>query len=460
MSLPTVAIIGRTNVGKSTLFNRFVEEKQAIVSDIAGTTRDRNIGICHWQDADFIIVDSGGLDISYLPHTKIPKNLVKKMPQISEIEADIIKQTERALKEADLVLFMVDGKVGIMPEDRTVLNLIRKRHKPYLFVVNKIDRGDERARATEWSRLGKEKAIFISANNGIGCGDLLDEVVVRLRQKGCVATESSDEKKEIRVAIVGKPNVGKSSLLNAIAKEERVIVSPIPHTTRESHDTLITFGDRLIRIIDTAGLRKKPKTSGTLERLGMHKTLLTIKHADVVLFMIDITDPLSLQDSKIIDLINQSLTSLIIVANKWDLVPEKTPSSITHLRSAWRQYFSFLPSSVPIESVSAKTGSGVMKLLDRVVEAYDFRFHELNAEELREFLRQVIKHHPLRSRTQKNPPKIFELKQIGINPPSFSLVVEDSEQIPKFYLRYIENQLYEQFKFTGAPIQIKLKSMR
>lgn len=452
MDYPKVAIVGRTNVGKSTLFNRLTETKQALISSLPGTTRDRNIQECFWAGHVFTLIDTGGLDVSYLPAKSISKSLLKKQPNLKDMEEQIIKQTQYAIRESDLVLFVVDASAGIQPEDRTIRNLLRKYQKPFLLLANKVDREEIRNKRHELLTLGAGTPFLISAATGVGCGDMLDAVLSHISNIPATLELKHDE---IRVAIVGKPNVGKSSLLNKLCGSERVIVHELPHTTRESHDTVIEYHGKHLRLIDTAGIRRQAKIAGKLERTGIQKSIESIHRADVVLFLFEIHEPLTTQDRHILHDILKTKASVIFVANKWDLVPEKTVRTQKEYRKHIAAAFPFL-SWAPILFLSAKTGQKVERVFDMILTVYDHRSLQINDEELKRFLQRLIKRKAPQKRKGVKHPKILGMEQSGIHPPRFTLLVDDTENVHPAYIRFIINQLYEQYSFEGTPIFMRL----
>ncbi len=454
MNFPKVAIIGRTNVGKSTLFNKLIAENVALVSSIAGTTRDRNIKTCEWNGYTFELIDTGGLDISYLPENIMSKDLLQKKHFLLEIERDIVRQTQIAIRQADLILFVIDAQIGILQEDRSVLNFLRKHKKAFLLVANKVDNQLVRKESAELVKLGAGTPFLVSAATGVGSGDLLDEVVKHIKKRVV-----KKENEVIGISILGKPNVGKSSLLNFLAGEERVIVNPMPHTTRESQDIFLMHQKKHLRIIDTAGIRRQAKVSGFLEREGIERSFESLAKTDVALLMLEVNQPLTSQDGKIAHEISQSKTSVIIIANKWDLISEKDTRTQKIYQETVQKFFPDLKWA-PIIFMSAKTGSRAKKVLDLILEVNEYRYHKIEDEELAEFIKKIITKHSPKKRIGIHHPKIYGMEQRGINPPRFHLFVDDKRNIHPSYIRYIQNQLYAQYKFYGAPLIIELKSVK
>jgi len=455
-NLPLVVLFGRTNVGKSTLFNCLTEQNKAIISDIEGTTRDSNIGIVEWGGKKFQVIDTGGImDLKYL---------IKKKIQTEDIDAKVQQQARDYLKRADLILFLVDTKAGVLPQDKEMVIALKKMlpdtSSKIVLVANKTDNPRLQRETAEFNKLGLKEPINISATTGSGTGDLLDIVIKNLKFKKSTKQtkeEETEAEKPINVCILGKPNVGKSSLVNAIFGEQRVIVSPIAHTTREPQDTEITYKDRLLNLIDTAGISKqgqksakKTKFKKALEKQSIDKSLQILNRSHIALLVLDIEEGLTHQDAKLVEEIVTRNISLIIIANKWDLVEERDTKKYTE-----DIYYS-LPFArwAPIQFLSAKTGNKVSKVLDLILEIYEQRIVEINANPLNKFLLKIIKRHrPVKAKGTKHP-HIFELKQEVINPPKFSIRIGAKDTIHFSYLQFIKNRLREKFGFKGTPITI------
>lgn len=456
-NLPTVVLFGRTNVGKSTLFNCLIERNKAIVSDVHGTTRDSNIGEVEWEGKKFKLIDTGGImDITNL-------SLSPKKNKKDDIDTQVQKQARDFLTRADLILFLVDTKIGLLPQDKEMILALKKiipdHKKRILLIANKTDNPRLQKETAEFNKLGIGEPLNISATTGSGTGDMLDIIIKKLKitnQKN-IQTDKDEKKKIINVCILGKPNVGKSSLVNAMLGEERVIVSPIAHTTREPQDTEITYKKNNINLIDTAGISKqgqkgakKIKFKKALEKQSIEKTLKILKRSNIALLVLDIKDGLTHQDSKLVEEIVNRNVSLIIIANKWDTVKEKNTKKYTE------DIYYHLPFATwaPIQFLSAKTGSKVQKVLDLILEIYEQRTVEIGANPLNKFLAKIIKRHrPVKSRGTKHP-HIFELKQETVNPPRFSIRIGAKDTIHFSYLQFIKNRLREKFGFKGTPITI------
>lgn len=464
LNLPLVVIFGRTNVGKSTLFNRLTEQSKALISDIPGTTRDSNIGEVDWQGAVFKLVDTGGIIDT--------KNLIsgksKKQPalggQTDDIDTKVQEQAREYLKRADLILFIVDVKAGLLPTDRDmsvlVKKIIAKRDLDYknkiILIANKADNPRLRFETNEFNKLGLGEPLAISSTTGSGTGDLLDKIVKVLNIKKNKKTEASGEN-NIKVCIVGKPNVGKSSLINKLLGEDKFIVSSTPHTTREPQDIEVEYESNRITFIDTAGLSRQGqknsrqlKLKNTLEKLSITKSLGSLAKADIALLVIDANEPISHQETKILEEIKSRKKGLIIIANKWDIVKNDD------LKKFKEFVYSYLPFATwaPIECCSALTGLRVHKIFKLILEVNVARQTTISENALSKFLVKIIKmHRPPRGKFLKAP-RLTHFTQTGINPPVFSLKIGAGDNIHESYLRYIENRLREKFGFQGTPITI------
>lgn len=461
--IPSVAIVGRRNVGKSALFNRLIEAEKAIVSEIAGTTRDRTEGIGWWRGRQIKFIDTGGLDIG-------DKDLIEK---------EILKQVEFALQKSDLILFVVDLRIGLLPQEVKIAKDLQKYREKIIFVGNKADSPQIRTRADEreWLKLGLDAPAPVSAMTGAGVGDLLDMIFGQLNLVGpglvpyrAGAAKApkrpgtspgptalvGDDRSEgaLRIAIIGRTNVGKSSLLNAIIGEKRVIVSPIPHTTREPQDMEIVFQGKTIILIDTAGLQKKTKIK-EMERKGVERTIQIVKKADLVFFLIEPFVPLPNEDKRIASLISQSKTSVIILVNKWDAVSKEN-----HQADRWVAMIKKeLPqlNFAPIIFISALNALHVNKLLPLACRLFEERNILIKKEELTSLLPQLIlRHKPLRGEW-KSHPIIKRIEQTGTNPPGFTIWIGTKQSLHFAYVRFLENRLREYFGFEGSPIQIFVK---
>jgi len=446
--LPLVAILGRTNVGKSTIFNRLTEKRQALISNIAGTTRDVNENTVHWNKKVFRLVDTAGLiDIALFQQEKISNK---------DNNVDILaqKQAFKYFKEAELLLFVVDGKAGIMPEDKDLAKAIRQKPqylKKTLLVVNKLDSRRLQSEAAVFNSLGLGEPVGISAQTGSGTGDLLEIVLKKIKAKVDNKIDYENHS-DAKLCIVGKPNVGKSSLLNSLLGFERVIISDQPHTTRESQDIEIIHKEKTIRLIDTAGISRHGHKGKGLEKEGIAISLNSLHKADVALLVLDVSEDLTHQDAKMIEEIVKRQKSLIIIGNKWDKIENKS-------QKHWQmEIYKKLPFATwaPIIFISAKTGSKVNKILDLALEISEQRKTEVSETQLKKFLARVVKIHlPAKGKGLKAP-HIFEITQNRINPPVFSIRIGSRDNLHFSYVRFLENRLREQYPFLGTPIHMRV----
>lgn len=439
-NLYKVAIIGRVNVGKSTLYNRLIQQRKAIVSSVAGTTRDRNYAVCSWRDLDFYLIDTGGME----------------RQNDDEIDRQIIEQATLAIQEADLILFTVDSKTGLMPTDSELANKIKKYKSPTILVANKADNQRLRNSVAEFYKLGLGDPVAVSATTGTGTGDLLDEVVTSLKKIKNKKNKSSEKAADIKVAIIGKPNVGKSSIVNAILGQERVITSAIPHTTRDSQDIKFKYNNKIITFIDTAGLRRKSKvTADPFEKQSIEQSLESLKNADIALLVTDVSKKLTFQDKHIIDEIQRFGCGLIMLANKWDLIPDKDTETAKKYIDYYKYFFPFI-NWAPLIFCSAKEKVKITKILDTILEVQQEKAKIISENALGKLLKGVIKkHRPSRGRGSRHP-YIYTLKQTDSNPPEFLVKIEFKTSLHESYLRFIENNIRYKFGFSGVPIRIKV----
>lgn len=430
---PIVAIVGRPNVGKSTLFNKLVGDRVAIVDDQPGVTRDRLYRETEWAGKEFVLVDTGGLE---------PRNNDFMMTKIKQ-------QAEVAMNEADVILFVVDGKNGLNPLDEEIAYLLRKKKKPVILCVNKIDNFQaQQDDVYDFWGLGFEHLIPISGEHKVNLGDMLDLVVDIIDQ----TVEEYEEEDGLKLAIIGRPNAGKSSLVNRLSGEERTIVSNIAGTTRDAIDTAIEFDGNRYVLIDTAGIRRKSKVEESLEYYSVLRAIKTIKRADVCIWLIDGSEGLTEQDKRIAGIAYEEKKPIIIVINKWDTIPNKKNDTMKKMREELYAELPFL-SYAPIEFVSALTGQRTTKLLEHA-EAV---FAEYNKRISTGLLNTVISD----AIVMNNPPtrkgrvvKINYATQISTAPPRFVLFCNYPELVHFSYGRYIENKLRESFGFEGTPIDV------
>jgi GTP-binding protein len=425
----TVAIVGFPNVGKSTLVNRLTGTRAAVVHATPGVTRDRKELVCEWRDKRFLLIDTGGVDIA----------------DASPMTRSIADQAREAVAEADLILFVVDAQIGITPGDEEVAQILREARKPVLVLANKIDDPRHEALALELHRLGLGDPIPISGLHGHGTGDLLDEILEQLEVHGQGARPELPED-AIRVAILGRPNVGKSSLLNRLVGRERVIVSEIPGTTRDAIDTVLERGDRTFVLVDTAGLRRKRRHRQGIEYYSELRALEAAERADVALVLIDASQGIVDQDLAVADVARKADCSTLVVLSKWDISEVKIEDVRGHLRRRLRQRPSFL-------AVSAKTGRGVDRLLDTVVELFDRHVARVPTAEFNNVLQELRERRQPPSRNGKRLNMLYGA-QIHVRPPRFRIFVNDPGIVTRDYGYWVENELRERFALEGVPVSI------
>jgi GTP-binding protein len=443
-----VAIVGRPNVGKSSLFNRLVGEQMAIVEDQPGTTRDRLYGTSDWNGVDFTVIDTGGLVLD---------ETLPNEPELSseEIVRRTREQAQQAIEEADVILFMVDARSGLTAADEEIGEVLRRSQKPVIIAANKAESEERRLNAVEFYRLGLGDPIAISAHHAINTGDLLDEIVAAFPPD----EPEDDDEDTIRIAIVGRPNVGKSRLLNAILGQERVIVSDIPGTTRDAIDTRITVGEgeeaRDVILIDTAGIRRRGRIEVGVEKYSVIRTLRAITRSDVVLMLIDATEGMTAQDTHIAGYVLEQYKSMLLLVNKWDLV-EKDASTLGEFTNTVREELNFMP-YVPILFISAKFGQRVNRVLPTALEVAEQRTRRIPTGQLNKIMKEAVDAHPPPSKPGKWL-KLLYATQADINPPTFVFFVNDPEMVHFSYQRYLENQLRAAFGFEGTPIKLVFRT--
>jgi GTPase len=424
--LGTVAIVGFPNVGKSTLVNRLTETRAAVVHETPGVTRDRKEIVADWNGHRFRLIDTGGVDIV----------------DPSPITRSIADQARAAIAEADLILFVVDARAGITPGDEELAAILRRARKPVLLLANKIDDPEQDAFALEFHRLGLGDPVPLSAQHGHGTGDLLDAVVTML--PGAGPQEVGED--AIRVAILGRPNVGKSSLLNALLGEERVIVSEVPGTTRDAIDTVLQRGERTFVLVDTAGIRRKRKQRQGIEYYSELRALAAADRADVALVLVDASEGLVDQDLTVADIARKTQSSTIVVLSKWDIGETKLEDVKPRLESRLRQ-------RPPVVTLSAKTGRGISRLLDRIEELYEKHTSRIGTGELNRFLGELREAREPPSRNGRRLNLLYGT-QVQARPPRFRFFVNDPGLITRDYGYWVENQLRERFQLEGVPVSI------
>jgi len=433
VSKPIVAIVGRQNVGKSTLLNRVAGKPLAIVEDLPGTTRDRVFANVSWQGIAFTMVDTGGLEIA--PHSTIAQG--------------VKEQVEMAIAEADVILFLVDVRSGVIPSDLEMADMLRQVSKPILLVANKADNDKLENGAVEFYELGLGEPLAISAYHARNTAELLDRIISLLPVPLPVETEPE----VIKVAIVGRPNVGKSMLLNTLVGGKRAIVDEVPGTTRDTVDTLFDFDGQNVLLIDTAGIRRRGRVGVGVERYSVIRALRAIDRADIVLLILDAMELVTAQDMHIAGYILQAAKGVVLVVNKWDLIADKN-------LTVWNKYLKSqlrFMAYAPMLYTSAKFGQGVDKIMPQVHQVYQERFKRLATAEVNDFIQQAVAtHSPPRSGRKRL--KILYATQAEVNPPTFVFFVNDAKLIHFSYRRYLENKLRQAFGFAGTPLRLVFKT--
>ncbi|WBW50720.1 ribosome biogenesis GTPase Der [Peptoniphilus equinus] len=434
MKKPIVSIIGTPNVGKSTLFNKIVGRKISITEDTPGVTRDRIYSDGEWLGAHFLLVDTGGLDLK-------DEDIF-----MSNIKA----QVDLALDMSDVIIFLTDGLRGVTSSDREIANYLRKSNKRILLAVNKFDSKDAKPNYYDFFELGLGEPICISSEQGMGVGDLLDEVIVGFERN----TEEEDDD-DVRVTFIGKPNVGKSSLINRIIGQERSIVTNIPGTTRDAIDSEFRYKDEKFTLVDTAGLRKKKKIYEAIERYSVIRTLTAIERSSVCVLLIDAEEGVSEQDAKIVGYAHDNNKAIIIAVNKWDAIVKDNKTMKTY-EAAIRERLPFI-NYAPIIFISALTGQRVENLLDLIIVVNNNYNHRIKTGVLNDILnRAVLMNQPPSDKGKRG--KLYYGSQVAVRPPKFSLSVNDKELFHFSYVRYLENQIRNAYSFDGVPLILSLKN--
>ncbi len=435
MALPVIAIVGRPNVGKSTLFNKLIGQRLSIVEDTPGVTRDRIYAKGEWRNRSFMVVDTGGIDV------------LTEDPILRQMRA----QAQLAIEQADVIVFVTDVRCGVTADDSDVANMLQKSGKPVVLAVNKCDSiGEPPMELYEFYNLGIGTPYPISAAHGHGSGDLLDAVYAYLPEE----SQEDEEDEAIRVAIIGKPNVGKSSLVNRIAGEERVIVSNVAGTTRDATDTVVENEYGKFVLIDTAGIRRKSKVTEKIEHFSVLRAYMAVDRADVCLMLIDATEGFTEQDSKVAGYAHEQGKATVIVVNNWDLI-EKDGNTMKEYEEKLKQDFSFM-SYAPILFISAKTGQRVQKLFDEIQTVYAQNAMRISTGMLNDVLAYAT--------TRVQPPsdkgrrlKIYYITQPSTKPPTFVIFVNRADLFHFSYQRYLENQIRAAFGLTGTPVRFVIR---
>lgn len=443
---PIVAIIGRPNVGKSTLFNRLSDRKKAIVIDEPGATRDRNYADSTWEGKAFMLIDTGGFE----PDTK------------EEILVQMREQTNLAVDEADIIVFLMDGRQGLTPSDKEIVKRLRAVTKPIFYVVNKIDGPKHEDFVNDFYELGVDPLYSISAQHGLGTAEFMNDLAellppaVEIEEDGRAEGEAT-ESDVIKIAVIGRPNVGKSSLVNKILGYERTIVNSLPGTTRDSIDTSFSFKDREYLLIDTAGIRRKSRISLTLEKFSVVQAMKAVDRCDVALLLIDAEEGITEQDVKIAGLAFEKGTACVIVVNKWDKL-EKDERTAGAYAKEIKEKLKFMDFT-PIIFVSALSGQRVMKIFEFVQEAYAQYIKRINTGELNRQIEEFLRTNPPPQYQHKSNPVSYAT-QVAVKPPTFIMFVGDPKKIHFSYERYLINQLRETFGFDRVPIRLFFRRKR
>jgi GTP-binding protein len=437
---PVLAIVGRPNVGKSTLFNKLLGERKAIVDDSPGVTRDRNYGEAEWAGRKFQLIDTGGLNTD----------------AEGDLEESVQKQSRLALREADVILFLFDGKGGLNPLDREAVGLLRKEDKPVLFAVNKIDSRQRADNLYEFYALGIDPLFSISAEHGLGISDLMDEVVQQFPNAE-ESDEKTEEKAPLRISVVGRPNVGKSTLINRLLGFERSVVDSTPGTTRDALDTPFKLEGEPCLLVDTAGIRRKARINDRLERFSVSHSLRSVDRGDLVIHILDGVEGVTDQDAQILSYACQRGKALLLAVNKWDVV-SKNGADVESYREEVYYQLSFLD-FVPVAFISASTGYGVRRMLetaDGVLRAYG---KKVSTSAMNQALQRIVRAHaaPL---SQGKPVKFYYGTQTKTRPPTFTLFVNTPQAVPESYQRYLIHQLREHLALEYVPIRLVLRARR
>jgi GTPase len=444
MAKPVLAIVGRPNVGKSSLFNRLVGEQMAIVQDQPGTTRDRLYGDADWNGVEFTVIDTGGMVLD------------ETLPGEVELSSEEIvrrtrEQAQVAIEEADVILFMVDARSGLTGADEEIAEVLRRSAKPVIIAANKAESEERRLNAVEFYQLGLGDPMPISAHHSVNTGDLLDLIVESFPPP----SQEPEDEQVTRIALVGRPNVGKSRLLNALLGQERVIVSDMPGTTRDAIDTELIVQDgeeeRHVTLIDTAGIRRRGHIEQGVEKYSVIRTLRAISRADVVLLLIDATEGITAQDTHIAGYVLEQFKSIVLVVNKWDLV-EKDSNTLAQFTAKLREELNFIP-YVSFLFISAKFGQRTNKVLPAALTVAAERTRRIPTGPLNKLVKEATTAHPPPSKPGKWV-KFFYATQAETSPPTFVFFVNDAEAVHFSYKRYLENQLREAFGFEGTPIRL------
>jgi len=448
---PIVALVGRPNVGKSSLFNRLVGERMAVTNEIPGTTRDRLVSEFEWRGSIFRVIDTGGIEIYQ------PKGSRDESP-LAEGSADFIPQIRAqallAINDADAVIMVVDGVSGITAADEEIAEILRRSQKPVFVAVNKLDTVKRSNEALEFYGLGVGEVFPISSIHGLGVGDLLDALYFSIEDLTAMP-DQPEEDHHLRIAIVGRPNVGKSSLVNRLLGEERVIVSSVAGTTRDAIDSTISYHNEPVTLIDTAGIRKRGKIEPGVEKFSVIRAMDAVERCDVALLLLDATDGITEQDTHIAGYVMDAGKSIVIVVNKWDAL-EKDNYTLNEFEKRVRDRFNFLPDP-PILFISVLTGQRIHQILETANRVYEGRYTRIPTSRLNQIVRDAMQHHtpPIRGSRRL---KILYASQVAIAPPLLLFHVNDPRLVHFTYRRYLENQVRREFPFEGTPMRISFRA--
>jgi GTPase len=431
MPNPIVAIVGRPNVGKSTLFNRLIGERRAVTHDVPGTTRDRLYGTVEWRGREFTVVDTGGIGVEL----------------DDPLLAEVVNQAREAIDEAEVIVFLLDAQVGPTGADLDVAELLRRTSKPVVLTANKVENQRTELLSSEFFEFGLGDPLPLSAIQGQGTGDLLDAIVASLPS---LAEDAEELSAEVAVAIVGRPNVGKSSLLNAVTGKRRSIVDDRPGTTRDPIDTLVQHDDQTVLLIDTAGIRRRGRVERGVERFSVLRALRAVERSDVAALVIDAVEGITAQDTHVAGYAHDAARGLIVVVNKWDLIEKDTYTADEYVERL-RQALEFAPYA-PVVFTSALSGQRVQKVLDLALEIQQQRRRRIPTPELNNVVREAAAAH--RVSIHGKPLKIYYTTQAEVSPPTFVFFVNDPQIVHFSYRRYIENRLRAAFGFTGTAIRL------
>ena len=450
---PIVALVGRPNVGKSTLFNRLIGRRTAIVEDVPGTTRDRIYGDCEWNGMAFIVIDTGGLEApSELGQARARRGGASPLAVDSALYVEHVQNQARlAIEEADTVLFIVDGQEGLTAADSDVSEVLRNTEKPIFLAVNKTEGEKRKLDAVEFWNLGLGEPIPISAYHGEGVGDLLDELVASIPPFSVEEEEGEIDPDSVAIAIVGRPNVGKSSLLNTLIGMERAIVSEVPGTTRDPIDMEMVYDGRPITLIDTAGVRRRGKVEPGIERYSVLRSMRSIDRADVALLLIDATDGVTAQDTHVAGYVLEKMKGVVVVVNKWDALEKDTHTMVSYTQRL-REELKFMD-YVPVLYISAKTRQRVSSVLPAAIEVANARRLRIPTSELNQIIRDAYDAitPPMRG---GRPLRLYYATQVQVSPPTFVLFVNNPDLVHFSYERYLENRIRERVPFPGTPIRL------